>query len=665
MSDVTTSVPAVAMVDEQSDDGPGSDVRIATRATGLLRTFNEAGVLIAADVHVASELGKLASSLHGALFEDELILLGVAFCVRAPRLGHTCVDLSTIRTTADADVDSPTDIASLPWPDPKAWIDRLKSSPMVGEGRPLHLEGSVLYLDRYWLDERRVAAELVKRAGHTTVDLDTSVLADGIDRLLGEDTDTLQKLASVSALLRRFAVIAGGPGTGKTTTVARILALIDEQALGGSNLPLIAIAAPTGKAATRLEQSVHQVAATLDTDERIKQHLSELSGSTIHRLLVNMPDSSTRFRHNQMNPLPHDVIVVDETSMVPLSMMARLVEAVKPDARLILVGDPEQLASVEAGTVLGDVVGPASHGLVMRAESSGLLEDITGVAPDASEPPVLESSGGPTPVGDGIVVLRTVHRFGAGIARLAGAVRTGDQSEVLDTISAGLDDVIWIPSDPGSSGAGSSLENLLDGSVVRTEAVTAGGTVLEAAEKGEAIRAIEALGSFRLLCAHRRGVAGATTWATRIEHWLASDVDGFMPIGSWYVGRPLLVTANDYALGLFNGDTGVVMRDGNGHTVAAFEQAAGKVLQVSPSRLEAIETMYAMTVHKSQGSQFDTVALILPEPTSPILTRELLYTAVTRAKKKVIIVGSAESVVTATDRPIARSSGLRRRLWGV
>ena len=181
--------------------------------------------------------------------------------------------------------------------------------------------------------------------------------------------------------------------------------------------------------------------------------------------------------------------------------------------------------------------------------------------------------------------------------------------------------------------------------------------------RGDASAALDALGSFRLLCAHRRGPAGARSWATQLERWMQSSIDGFAPVGQWYVGRPLLVTANDYSLGLYNGDTGVLISDSEGRTTAAFERS-GVVVEVSPSRLQAVETVYAMTVHKSQGSQFDTVALMLPEPDSRVLTRELLYTAVTRAKQRVVIVGSEESLRTAIERPISRSSGLRRRLWG-
>jgi exodeoxyribonuclease V alpha subunit len=277
------------------------------------------------------------------------------------------------------------------------------------------------------------------------------------------------------------------------------------------------------------------------------------------------------------------------------------------------------------------------------------------------------------PIGDGIVVLRRVHRFGEQIARLASSIKSGDAPAALEVLADSEPAVTWIVVDAETDDGAGDREPwvgrpgaLSDGPLigpVRDAALEAGRRMLRSARAGDAAEAISALNSFRLLCAHRRGPAGAHLWASHVERWLAGGIEDIVLDGAWYVGRPLLVTTNDYGLGLFNGDTGVVVDDQQGHAVAAFEQG-GEVLRVSPSRLEAVETVYAMTVHKSQGSQFDTVALLLPAPDSPILTRELLYTAVTRAKNRVMVVGSEESVRTAIDRPIARSSGLRRRLWG-
>jgi len=621
------------------------DAGLAHRAGGVLRTFNDAGVLRAADVHVALRLGALVAT------DDDAVLLAAALAVRCPRLGHVCVDLTTIRSTASTETEDQMDLDALPWPDAEEWLDRLRISPLVGEDRPLRLEGTRLYLDRYWSAECEVAADLLARAQQTVEGVETAVLRRGLDTLFSGDEDPdLQRLAAASAVLRGISVIAGGPGTGKTTTVARVLVLLDEQAsAAGRRPPLIALAAPTGKAAARLEEAVKEEGARLSISEAQRARLFELRGQTLHRLLGWSPNH-TRFRHHRLNRLAHDVVIVDETSMVSLSLMARLVEAVRPDGRLILVGDPEQLASVEAGAVLGDLVGPATQGLHMRASAQRSLADVSGQTVPATVPP------GETPIGDGIVVLRRVHRFGGAIALLAEAIRRGDADGTVRLLEEGRTDVTWLPVDiaatPDSLGE------------VRTTAVAAARRVLEAGRAGKASEALAALSSFRVLCAHRRGPEGAMTWMANVEGWLKSEIEGFGAEGNWYVGRPLLVTANDYSLRLFNGDTGVVVAGPELRTVAAFERD-GEVVEISPSRLAAIDTVYAMTIHKAQGSQFDTVAVLLPGPDSRVLTRELLYTAVSRGQKRVILAGTEAAVRTAVTRPISRSSGLRQRLWGV
>jgi exodeoxyribonuclease V alpha subunit len=566
-----------------------SDARLVLSAAGALREFNEVGVLAAADLHVARRLAELAGET------DENVMLAAALAVRGPRLGHVYVDVATIRDTVTVDTDEPVDLSALPWPDADDWLTRLAASPLVavGEGpgdpRPLRLVGSALYLDRYWREERQVAADLLALSGETP-----GAVPDDLARFFAPGR---QRDAAETALRRRFAVIAGGPGTGKTTTVARTLALILEQ-----GDPLVALAAPTGKAAARLTEAVHEEAAKLEVDEHVRARLLALEASTLHRLLGWRPDSRSRFRHDRGNRLPYDVVVVDEASMVPLSRMARLVEAVRADARLILVGDPDQLASIEAGAVLGDIVA-AAH--------------------------------------DSVVELTEVHRFGERIGRLADAIRRSDGDAAMDALAG----VTWI-ADPADA-----LEPL------RQRAVTAARAVTSAAQAGDAAGAIRALGAFRLLCAHRRGPYGVSGWTALIEAWLGQEATG------WYVGRPLLVTENDYGLNLYNGDTGVVIASGEDQLSAAFERG-GRIVEFSPTRLAAVDTVYAMTVHKSQGSQFETAAVVLPEPSSQILTRELLYTAVTRASEELILVGSEEAIRAAVARPIARASGLRSRLSG-
>ncbi|MEJ7717195.1 MAG: AAA family ATPase [Thermoleophilaceae bacterium] len=410
-------------------------------------------MLSAADVHVALRLAELGGD------DDPSVALAAALAVRGPRLGHVYVDLATIRDTASVDTDEPVDLSALPWPAAEAWTERLRQSDIVSVGeddaapdRPLRLVGTWLYLDRYWREERRLAADLQALSDAAPEEVRVDVLADGLERLFGGEDDGSQRLAAAAAVLQRFAVVAGGPGTGKTTTVARIVALLAEQAAAaGSPAPLVALAAPTGKAAARLEEAVHEESAGLEVDDAVRAQLLGLGASTLHRLLGWRPDSRSRFRHDRANRLPHDVVVVDETSMVSLSLMTRLVEAIRPDARLVLVGDPGQLTSIEAGAVLGDIVGPAADGLLMRPEARARLSEAIGQDVAAGDPPP-----GAT-VGDGIVVLDRVHRFGGAIAAVAEAVRRGDADAVMEALDGGGDEVTWIPVDVADPGAEEAL----------------------------------------------------------------------------------------------------------------------------------------------------------------------------------------------------------------
>jgi exodeoxyribonuclease V alpha subunit len=625
------------------------DARYVRRAAATLRDFNEAGVLAAADIHVALRLAQLLRE------EDEKVLLATALAVRAPRLGSVCVDLATIGTAAVTDLDLPVNLQELPWPEPEAWVEGLASSPLVaagedgGDDRPLRLVGTTLYLDRYWRDERRVAADLLSR-NEPAADVDAAVLTDGLGRLFDGAEPDLQRLAAATVVLRRLAVIGGGPGTGKTTTVTRILVLLDEQAeAAGAPPPLVALAAPTGKAAARLEESVHDEASALELRERERARLLETRASTLHRLLGRSGGRANRFRHHRRNQLPHDVVVVDETSMVSLSIMARLLEAVRRDARLILLGDPKQLASIEAGAVLGDVVGPAADELLMREPARSRLAEVARQTVPATELPAGVA------IGDGIVVLRHVHRFAGAIAALADSVRSGDAEAALAILRGGHDDVRWLDVDVAEPDASEALLP------IRHAAVTAGKRIVKAARAGDAAAAIAALGSFRLLCAHRRGPYGVANWNNVVESWLANELDRFAE-DAWYVGRPLLVTHNDYGLRLYNGDTGVIVAGEGGRKSAVFERQ-GRFVEISPTRLDAVETVHALTIHKSQGSQVDSVAVLLPDPSSRILTRELLYTAVTRARKSMVVCGTDAAIRAALGRPVAHASGLAYRLW--
>ena len=568
--------------------------RNAAGAGGLLGEFNRAGVLSAADVHVATRLAALAGE------GSQAVMLAIALAVRGPRLGHVLVDLATIRDTATVESDEPVDLTALSWPEPGDWLASLAASPLVALGEaeepepaPVRLIGTRCYLDRYWREERAVADDL------------NELTASG-----------------------RLEVIAGGPGTGKTTRVARTVARLVEQGLAPGaprgRMPLIALAAPTGKAAARLQEAVHQEAAAGAGGERGREALMGLRGSTLHRLLGWRPGSHSRFAHHRGNRLAHDVVIVDETSMVSLWLMARLVEAVRRDARLIVVGDPGQLTSIEAGVVLGDIV---SAGDVVSAGGSAIARSI--------------------------VTLERVHRYGGGIARVADAVRRGDPDAVVAALRAAPAEVTWLDFDVAQDGGEGGLE------VVRERAVAAGRAVAAAARDRDPGAALRALGNFRLLCAHRHGPHGVSDWTSRVRGWLAAHIEDIEARD--YVGRPLLVTQNDYELGLYNGDSGVIVEGPTGAPVAVFERGS-ELLQFSPLRLGAVDTVYAMTVHKSQGSQYDTAAVLLPSASSRILTRELLYTAVTRAREELILVGSEDAVRRAVERPVARASGLGDRL---
>jgi exodeoxyribonuclease V alpha subunit len=653
------------------------EVRYARRASGLLRDFNQAGVLAAADIHVALRLAALGDE------RDELVVLAAALAVRAPRLGHVHVDLAQIRASAAVEGEDGPALDTLCWPDAEDWVARVRASPLVARASvsaggtvapgapgspgaavaPLRLEATRLYLDRYWSEEIQVAADLLAMSRPAPTEIDEPGLARELARLFADDVHPGQRLAATTAVLRRLSVIAGGPGTGKTTTVARVLAVLLAQAQdSGARAPLIALAAPTGKASARLEEAVHEQALALDLPVQTRTRLLALEAFTLHRLLGRRPDSNSRFRHHRHQHLPFDVVVVDETSMVPLSLMARLIAAVRPSARLVLVGDPGQLASIEAGAVLGDIVGPAAQRLMLGPAARGRLTAVTGIALDSAgaegTTAPADRADAPTSrpsIGDGIVVLDRVYRYGGAIARLAEAVRAGDAEGVLERLQAGDDDVVWLHGEDEATPAG--VEPL------RARAGAAAASVIAAAQAGNARAALSALGDFRLLCAHRRGPFGVAAFTAHVESWLAAAGAGPDRQERWYPGRPMLVTENDYELGLYNGDTGVVITRPDGELGVAFERR-GEIITISPSRLGAADTVYAMTVHKSQGSQFGVAAVVLPAPESRILSRELLYTAVTRARRTLILAGSEASIRAAVARPVARASGLGQRLWG-
>ena len=575
------------------------DHRLALRAGGLLREFNEAGVVEAADVHVARRVSELAGET------DETVALAVALAVRAVRGGSVCVDLTSVAEDSG--------LPDLPWPGTDTWLAALAASPLTGTPTVLRLiDDRLLYLDRYWREEGQVCVDLLARPAPAPLTADEeSALEVALDRVFAAAGYDEQRAAARIALAQGTTVLTGGPGTGKTTTVAALLALLAEQAeRSGGATPRIALAAPTGKAAARLQQAVEDEVARLPESDRAR--LGTLTAVTLHRLLGPRPDTAARFRHHRENRLPHDVVVVDETSMVSLTMMARLLEAVRPEARLLLVGDPDQLASVEAGAVLADLV----EGLGARDDGR-------------------------------IAALRTSHRFGESIRRLAEAVRAGDADGAVALLEAGGEHVAFV-SDPDPE---PQLRSLLAPRAL---------DLVRAAERGDVEATLAILDRQRLLCAHREGPHGVRHWNRQVERWITEETGE--PIWStWYAGRPLLVTANDYGLGVHNGDTGVVVRRGDG-VLRAHVAGSTRRLDLATSRLGQAETMHAMTIHKSQGSQADEVVVLLPPPESRLLTRELFYTAITRARERVVVVGGPDDVRAAVTRRAQRASGLRQRL---
>jgi exodeoxyribonuclease V alpha subunit len=603
------------------------DVAVALGATGLLREYNLAGVLSAADVHVAARLAELAGE------PDEQVRLAVALTVRGIREGSVCVDLTEVHRIDPV----------LAWPDPVAWATKVKASVLVGPGRPLRWDLELLYLDRYWRQEDQVRADLLARETQLPPSIDADLLHSSLDRLFSE-RDSGQRLAAEVAARRWTTVLGGGPGTGKTTTVARLLAVLHEQHGPGLR---VALAAPTGKAAARLQQAVQTVTAEFDQQDR--ERLGTLTASTLHRLLGFRPGEGTRFKHDRDNRLPHDVVVIDETSMLSLTLMARLLEAVRPDARLVLVGDPDQLASVEAGAVLADLVAGLTARSQPQPQPQPPTEPPTGLSPQSHIRPTAYEAivhGAGDGGRHGVVVLGRTWRFDGAIAELAVAVRDGNADAALAVLRDG----------------GDSLTLATTEEQVRQDVVRAATGIREAAKHGDAVTALHHLDEHRVLCAHRVGPFGVDFWSRKIERWLA-EIPGDPREGEWYIGRPLLVTVNDYALGLYNGDVGVVVADKDGPARAVFARGA-ELVDHAPSRLADIQTVHAMTVHRSQGSQFRRVTVVLPPADSALCTREMLYTALTRAQEHVRLVGTEAELRAAIDRPAARASGLRLRLRG-
>jgi len=642
------------------------------------------------------------------------VLLGAALASHQLGRGHICLDVDSALADPDGTLSLPPEgetgenmpvkpsqiICNLTR---EIWIGHFDGSALVGgdtEKTPLVLQQGRLYLRRYWQYTRQVARDILHRVGETLPvpgNLEHRLDALFADlRSLDEtkkETVHWQSVATAVAAASRFCVISGGPGTGKTTTVVQILGLLQGIAMEQGRGLRIRLAAPTGKAAARLTESISRAMDLLP--EQLQAHMPT-EVTTLHRLLGTRYDSR-QFIHNRNNRLHVDLLVVDEASMIDLEMMDALLGALPAHGRLILLGDKDQLASVEAGSVLGDICTNASHPCY-GPDTVDFIKGATGYELSAF-------SGPGTSLDQRIVVLRKSHRFheNSGIGDLARAVNQGDEKQVSRVWEKGYADVSRLVIRSCEEAGFRSL--VLDGNpkAFPHAAKQPAGyrAYLEVIARGWGawpsedhwFRAVlERFNRFQLLSPLRRGgwgVEGLNRIAARILY----NAGLVRATRGWYPGRPVMVTRNDYRLGLMNGDIGIVLEAGNGGQKdlgspaagamtgpkptsnsddlwkrsnrsekglrVVFPMADGSLKQVLPSRLEAVETVYAMTVHKSQGSEFDHTALVMPDTMSPVLTRELIYTGITRARSFFTLAGASPHLLTAAVKQRThRASGL-------
>ncbi|MEH0338286.1 exodeoxyribonuclease V subunit alpha [Cutibacterium namnetense] len=609
-----------------------------------LEPFARAGVLEASDIHLAN----LVCRIGGETNSD--VSLAIALSCRELRRGsvfwdpHEIADVvrRQILDPAIPDIDSSDQaalFAELEWPHPSEWLSMLEASPVIaGRDDPLNqlparLDEGLVYLEKYWQAEHDVARDLAALAadppsqGPVFADDVVSGVRDALEAS-GTPLDPAQADAAVAAVTHRISVLAGGPGTGKTTTVCALLAALQQ---ADPHLGAVALAAPSGKAAARLRDSVSQVSKRMPDD--LKPIVAD--ATTVHSLL-KWQGPGTSFGYDEQHKLPFGVVVVDEASMLSLPLAASLLSAIGPGTRLILVGDPGQLVSVDAGSVLADIVSSADA-LHTRLP---------------------------------VTILTRNHRSGGDIAQLSEAVREGDKSAALDVLataaevthgSPSLDGLVrdsdhrsitWIDADPASI-------TMADLPAVAEVIARTGARMLELALAGDDAATLKLADDHRLLCAHREGPYGVAEWSQRMVAVL-SDVLPGIDQSRWALGETAIVTHNLAQLGVNNGDCGVVVETRPVPTVA-LPGPGGAPRRLPCSLIPSLQPLQAMTIHKAQGSQFKDVTVVLPPPDSPLLSRELLYTAITRAREHLTVVGTRESVERAIDRANDRRSGIQRR----
>ncbi len=638
-----------------------------------IAALRRAGLISPLDHRFAEALDRLVGGAG-----DE-VTLAAALASRAVSAGHVCLDLDAWVASSgphrDALEGRPEDAwidDELQWPALDAWLEAIASSAAVDPASdptgsaPLVLDDDGrLYLRRYFEHQERMVELLLARAAAVVEGLDEPSLQAGLDRLFGKqargEAPDRQRLAAETAVRQRLTIVSGGPGTGKTSTVARLLLLILEQhAALGQPPPQMLLCAPTGKAATHLAGALSEGLERAGASDEARRAIPS-EASTIHRCLRPYPGSSTRFRHDAEHPLPIDLLVVDEASMVDLALMHRLLRAVPGHARVVMLGDRDQLASVEAGAVLGDLCN--AGGPALQGPAPAIAAPIQGSLFEA--PPAIRSDSAAAaepPLARCVVQLTRSYRYASdgGLGALARAINAGDVEATFALLEDGDEpDLAW--AEP--SGRGAMAEGLAD-------AVRAGYRPYLAAET--AGDRLDAMRHYRVLAAHRRGPFGVESLNRQIEAVLAVTGElrpgaaGSVAEDGHYEGRPIMLTRNDYELDLYNGDLGVVARRGSGARdglQVVLRGADGALRWISPLRISALETVFAMSVHKSQGSEFDRIALVLPDAPSPVVTRELLYTGISRAREGVHILAPRAVLEHAVRTRVARASGLRERLW--